>query len=86
MKADVDRILMCQVSIVFQDVYFVEGTLREYILMSRPDATDAADQITEVDAGRVAQRGTHTQLLDTCGVYRDFWTQRTQAEGWRLVR
>lgn len=173
--------LMRQVSIVFQDVYLFEGTLRENILMSRPDATEAdlervarlarvddivarlphgwetrtgeagstlsggekqrvsiarallkdapvvlldeataaldaeneaavqealtalaadrtviviahrlqtivaADQILVLESGHIAQQGTHAELLEAGGLYRNFWTQRTQAEGWRLT-
>lgn len=173
--------LISQIGIVFQDVYLFEGTLRDNVLMSRPDASDvqlaqaarlarvddivqrlpqgwhtrvgeagntlsggekqrisiarallkdapivlldeataaldpeneaavqqalsalaadrtviviahrlqtvvAADQILVLDGGRIVERGTHDELFDRGGRYRDFWDQRTQAAGWRLV-
>ncbi|WP_406020753.1 ABC transporter ATP-binding protein/permease [Nocardioides sp. NBC_00850] len=173
--------LMRRVSIVFQDVYLFEGTLRDNVMMSRPDATDdelleaarlarvddivdrlphgwqtrigeagstlsggekqrvsiarallkdapvvlldeataaldaeneaavqealtalsadrtviviahrlqtvvAADQIVVLDGGRIVERGSHSELLAHGGRYLDFWRERTQAEGWRLL-
>jgi ATP-binding cassette subfamily B protein IrtB len=173
--------LMRRVSIVFQDVYLFEGSLRDNVMMSRPDATDselreaarlarvddivarlphgwqtrigeagstlsggekqrvsiarallkdapvvlldeataaldaeneaavqealtalaadrtviviahrlqtvvAADQIVVLDGGRIVERGSHDELLAHGGRYLDFWRERTQAEGWRLL-
>ena len=173
--------LMRQLSLVFQDVYLFEGTLRDNVLMSRPDATEAdlaraaelarvdeivtrlphgwdtrvgeagstlsggekqrisiarallkdapvvlldeataaldaqneaavqqaltalaadrtvivvahrlptvvaADQILVLDGGQVTESGTHAELLAAGGRYAQFWTERSQAAGWRLV-
>jgi ATP-binding cassette subfamily B protein len=38
-----------------------------------------ADEIVVLDAGRVAERGTHAELLRRGGLYADMWT-RQQAE------
>ena len=40
-----------------------------------------ADQIVVVDKGRIAQQGTHEQLMKQEGIYRDLWMQRQQAAG-----
>ena len=43
-----------------------------------------ADQILVIDGGTVAQKGTHTQLLNQKGTYREFVRIREQAEGWQI--
>ena len=43
-----------------------------------------ADQIFVVDKGRIAQHGTHEELLQQEGIYKRFVDARTQAVGWRL--
>ncbi len=43
-----------------------------------------ADQIVVVDKGRIAQLGTHEQLMAQKGIYRRFVDTRTRAVGWKL--
>ena len=43
-----------------------------------------ADQIAVVDRGRIAQLGTHEQLMAQEGIYRRFVDARTQAASWKL--
>ena len=43
-----------------------------------------ADQIVVVDKGRIAQLGTHEQLMAQEGIYRCFVDTRTQAVSWKL--
>ena len=38
-----------------------------------------------VEDGRIAQRGTHAELMAQGGLYRRFIEIREQAEGWRLA-
>ncbi|MCA1184964.1 MULTISPECIES: ABC transporter ATP-binding protein [unclassified Saccharopolyspora] len=45
----------------------------------------AADQILVLDDGRIAERGTHEELLAADGRYAEFWNRRTRSRGWRLV-
>lgn len=40
------------------------------------------DQIVVVDDGRVLARGTHTELLATCELYRTQWDAHTSAQEW----
>ena len=44
-----------------------------------------ADQILVVDDGRIAERGTHAQLLRQNGLYKRFTELREQAEGWHIA-
>ena len=44
-----------------------------------------ADQILVVDDGRIAERGTHAELVRQDGLYKRFTSIREQAEGWRIA-
>lgn len=43
-----------------------------------------ADQILVVDEGRIAQKGTHKELIKEKGRYRSFVEMRERAEGWHM--
>lgn len=43
-----------------------------------------ADQIVVVDSGKIAQLGTHTQLMQEGGIYRSFVNARQQAASWKI--
>ena len=55
------------------------------VIAHRLQTVTAADQILVLDGGRIAERGSHADLLAAGGRYRDFWQQRTSAAGWQLV-
>ena len=44
-----------------------------------------ADQILVVEDGRIAQHGTHDELVKQEGLYQRFTALRQQAEGWRIA-
>ncbi|WP_449064262.1 ABC transporter ATP-binding protein [Planomonospora algeriensis] len=46
----------------------------------------SADQIVVLDGGRVAERGSHAELLARGGRYAAFWGERERAAGWRLAQ
>ena len=43
-----------------------------------------ADRIVVVDSGKIAQLGTHTQLMQEGGIYKNFVNARQQAAGWKI--
>ena len=45
-----------------------------------------ADQIAVVEKGRIAQQGTHEQLMKQEGIYKRFVDARQQAVSWKLAR
>ncbi len=44
-----------------------------------------ADQILVVDDGRIAEAGTHSELIKKEGLYKHFTEIREKAEGWRIA-
>ena len=44
----------------------------------------SADQILVVDQGRIVQKGTHDELIQQTGIYRDFVSERTESSRWTL--
>ncbi len=43
-----------------------------------------ADQILVIDNGKIAERGTHEDLMQEDGIYRSFVESRREAASWRL--
>ena len=43
-----------------------------------------ADQILVLDQGRIVQKGTHDELIQQAGIYRDFVSERTESSRWTL--
>ena len=53
------------------------------VVAHRQQTVRNADQILVLHDDRIAERGTHDELLDLGGWYADFWHQRDRAAGWR---
>ncbi|MFI5941800.1 ABC transporter ATP-binding protein [Streptomyces uncialis] len=55
------------------------------VIAHRLSTVTTADQIVVLHEGRVAERGTHTELLALDGHYARFWHERSRAAGWRIT-
>ncbi|MEO1061614.1 MAG: ABC transporter ATP-binding protein [Actinomycetota bacterium] len=55
------------------------------VIAHRLQTVVGADQIAVLERGRLAEVGTHDELLAVGGRYRSFWDERSRAVGWRLV-
>ena len=54
------------------------------MIAHRLKTVERADQIIVVDRGKIVQHGTHTQLLEQDGIYRNFIGERREAASWKV--
>ena len=54
------------------------------MIAHRLKTVQKADQILVLDDGAIVQQGTHAQLSEKPGLYRDFLNARKEAAGWKL--
>ncbi|MDF2835485.1 MAG: hypothetical protein K0Q63_1125, partial [Paenibacillus sp.] len=54
------------------------------IIAHRLNTVRHADHIAVIDQGKVAQYGTHRELIGSDGIYRRFWQERKRAQEWVL--
>jgi ATP-binding cassette, subfamily B, heavy metal transporter len=50
------------------------------VIAHRLSTIVGADEIIVLDQGRIAERGTHTQLLATGGLYASMWNRQREAQ------
>jgi ATP-binding cassette subfamily B protein IrtB len=55
------------------------------VIAHRLQTVAAADQILLLDEGKIAERGTHGQLIGANGRYAAFWAERRRAQHWSLA-
>lgn len=53
------------------------------VIAHRLSTVKDADQIVVLDAGRVVERGTHTELLALRGTYAGMWQAHERSTVWR---
>ena len=54
------------------------------MIAHRLKTVERADQIIVVDHGKIVQQGTHAQLLEQDGIYRNFIGERREAASWKV--
>ena len=54
------------------------------MIAHRLKTVERADQIIVVDHGKIVQQGTHAQLMDQDGIYRNFIGERREAASWKV--
>ena len=54
------------------------------MIAHRLKTVERADQIIVVDRGKIVQHGTHTQLMEQDGIYRNFIGERREAASWKV--
>ena len=69
-------------------VYFAALTKDRTVIMiaHRLSTVVGADKIIVLDHGKVAEEGTHTQLVQAKGLYSRMWTEYNQAVRWRIAQ
>lgn len=54
------------------------------VIAHRLSTTSSADQIAYLEHGRIAEAGSHEDLLAAGGRYAALWAERSRARGWRI--
>ena len=72
------------------NIRFFVGTLLFSVLFTACNALIpqivkyTADHILVLDDGKLVGKGTHEELIQEDGIYREFWKQRETAIGWTI--
>lgn len=91
--------LMCSHVAAFQILYQLRVRLAEHVaagdqragqkqnghpVAHRLKTSQNADKIIVLDQGRLAEEGTHSELVARAGLYANLWSLQQEAEGWRV--
>ena len=52
--------------------------LTKFIIAQRVSSIEDADKILVMDGGKISAMGTHEQLLESCGIYREIYESQTK--------
>lgn len=56
------------------------------MIAHRLKTVERADQIIVVDHGKIVQQGTHAELMEQDGIYRNFIGERREAASWKVEK
>ena len=56
------------------------------MIAHRLKTVERADQIIVVDRGKIVQQGTHAELMNQDGIYRNFIGERREAASWKVKK
>ena len=54
------------------------------MIAHRLKTVENADQILVIDHGRIVQQGTHSELMEQDGIYKNFISERREAASWKV--
>nr|MCR4720715.1 ATP-binding cassette domain-containing protein [Lachnospiraceae bacterium] len=56
------------------------------MIAHRLKTVEKADKIFVIENGRIAQQGTHSELMNVEGIYKSFVAGRQEAASWKIVQ
>ena len=75
-----------------ENEHLIQGAITEMssgktviIIAHRLATIEAADKILVIEDGKIAQNGTHDELISVDGKYKEFYEIRKKAENWEIT-
>lgn len=72
-------------AIIAETLAKLRGTRTLVVIAHQLSTIQMADQILVLDAGKIAELGTHEALVKQKGIYAQFWEARERAKGWKIA-
>ncbi|WP_319559362.1 ABC transporter ATP-binding protein [Marispirochaeta sp.] len=66
----------------------IDGLIREktvVIIAHRLNTIVHADNVVVFNEGRIVQQGTHNELMNADGLYRQMWEEQQQTRNWKII-